>query len=203
MLTKGGHMFRIKKYSINFILYGISLLAASALWAESLINVDSYRGLASDHRAYRIGEPIVVLVIESTTAESTANTGAENNISVAGSYEDNAGPNKAALGIGGKNNGSGQTSRQGLAFTQLSTRITEVVDVGLYRIKGEHNLIVNGENQRIVISGLIRSEDLSKDNTIQSNRIAEARIEIIGDGDVSDSQKQSIIYKIFKWLRII
>lgn len=203
MPIKGGHMFQTRKYSLHFFMSGIIFLLSNVVNAESLIDVNSYRALASDHRAYRVGEPIVVLVIESTKAESMANTGAENNVSVIGNYEDNAGPNKAGLGIGGKNSGAGQTSRQGLAVTQLSTRIAEITDVGLYRIKGEHNLIVNGENQRIVLSGLIRAEDLSKDNTILSNRIAEARIEIIGDGDVNDSQKKSIIYKIFKWLRII
>lgn len=196
-------MFRIKKTTLFFLLCVTCLISICGANAESLIDVKNYRALTSDHRAYRIGEPIVILVIESTKAESAANTAAQSDVSLAGSYSDNAGSHGGALGINGKNDGAGQTSRQGQATTQLSTRITEITDSGLFRIKGEHNLMVNGENQRIVLSGLIRADDIAKDNSILSNRIADAHIEIIGSGDVSDSQHQSILFKIFKWLRLM
>lgn len=196
-------MYPIKKVNLYFLLCFTYFLSTGFAQAESLIDVKNYRALASDHRAYRIGEPIVILVVESTRAESAANTAAQSDVSLAGSYSDNAGSHGGAFGLNGKNDGSGQTSRQGLAATQLSTRIAEITESGLFRIKGEHNLIVNGENQRIVLTGLIRAEDISKDNSILSNRIADAHIEIIGSGDVSDSQHQSILFKIFKWLRLM
>lgn len=195
-------MFRFNKTEFSLVILTV-LLGAGVVRAESLIDVKSYRALASDHRAYRVGEPIVILVIESTRAESTANTGVQNNLSISGSYGDDTTNHNAGVAIGGKNDGSGQTSRKGLATTQLSTRITEIIGVGLFRIEGEHNLIVNGEHQRIALSGIIRAEDINKDNSVLSNRIAEAHVKIIGSGDVSDSQRQSILYKVFKWLRLM
>lgn len=195
-------MFRFNNTGYSLLLFTF-LLGAGFAHADSLIDVKSYRALTSDHRAYRVGEPIVILVIESTRAESTANTGVQNNLSISGSYGDDNSNHGAGVALAGKNDGSGQTSRKGLATTQLSTRVTEIIGVGLFRIEGEHNLVVNGEHQRIVLSGIIRAEDINKDNSVLSNRIAEAHVKIIGSGDVSDSQRQSIIYKVFKWLRLM
>ncbi len=195
-------MFRFNNTGFCLLLL-TCLLGAGVSRADSLIDVKSYRALTSDHRAYRVGEPIVVLVIESTRAESTANTGVQNNLSISGSYGDDNNNHSAGVALAGKNDGSGQTSRKGLATTQLSTRVTEIIGVGLFRIEGEHNLVVNGEHQRIVLSGIIRAEDINKDNSVLSNRIAEAHVKIIGSGDVSDSQRQSILYKVFKWLRLM
>lgn len=195
-------MFRSKSLGFNLVFLAL-LLGINVAHAESLIDVKSYRALTSDHRAYRIGEPIVILVIESTRAESTANTGVQNNVSISGSYGDDSNNYSAGVAVGGKNDGSGQTSRKGQATTQLSTRVTEIIGVGLFRIEGEHNLVVNGEHQRIVLSGIIRAEDIAKDNSILSNRIADAHVKIIGSGDVSDAQRQSILYKVFKWLRLM
>lgn len=195
-------MFRSKSIGFNLVLLTL-MLGCTVVRAESLIDVKSYRALTSDHRAYRIGEPIVILVIESTRAESTANTGVQNNVSISGSYGDDNNNHNAGVAISGKNDGSGQTSRKGQATTQLSTRVTEIIGAGLFRIEGEHNLVVNGEHQRIVLSGIIRAEDITKDNSVLSNRIADAHVKIIGSGDVSDSQRQSILYKVFKWLRLM
>lgn len=171
--------------------------------ADSLIDVNNYRALTSDRRAFRVGEPLVIAVIESTTAESTAGTGSKSNVAVQASAYDNIAEQKAGLGLTGQADGAGQTSRKGRAFTQLSARIVEILPSGIFRIEGEQNLVINGENQKVKISGVVRAEDVSKDNTILSNRIADAQIEILGDGDVSDAQRRSIIFKVLQWLRII
>lgn len=195
-------MFRSKNCWGSLALLAF-ILSSNTLQAESLIDVKSYRALTSDHRAYRVGEPIVILVIESTRAESTANTGVQSNVSISGTYGDDNNNHSAGIAVGGKNDGSGQTSRKGQATTQLSTRVTEIIGAGLFRIEGEHNLIVNGEHQQIILSGIIRAEDIAKDNSVLSNRIADAHVKIVGSGDVSDSQRQSILFKVFKWLRLM
>lgn len=195
-------MFRSKNLCFGLVLLAL-VWGINTVQAESLIDVQSYRALTSDHRAYRVGEPIVILVIESTRAESTANTGVQSNVAISGTYGDDDNNHSAGVALSGKNDGSGQTSRKGQATTQLSTRVTEIIGAGLFRIEGEHNLIVNGEHQQIILSGIIRAEDITKDNSVLSNRIADAHVKIVGSGDVSDSQHQSILYKVFKWLRLM
>ena len=82
-------------------------------------------------------------------------------------------------------------------------RIIEELPEGLLRVSGEQMLTVNDEQQQIRISGLVRPDDISYDNTVLSFRLADAQIDIIGDGVVTDAQKQNIIFKFFKWLRIL
>lgn len=181
----------------------VLLSPLSAVSSDSRIDVNNYRALTSDRRAYRIGEPLVVLVVESTSAESAAGTGARSDTAITGQMYDNVGSHEAGLGIGGHSDGAGQTTRRGRAFTQLSTRIEEVLPNGLLRIVGEQNLVVNGETQRIVIRGIVRAEDINKDNTLLSNRIADAKIEIAGDGVIDDAQRQNIIYRVLSWLGLV
>jgi flagellar L-ring protein precursor FlgH len=74
---------------------------------------------------------------------------------------------------------------------------------GNLRIEGEQSLIVNGERQKIRITGMVRPEDISAANTVWSNRIANADLELLGVGVVSESQRQSVLYRVFKWLRLM
>lgn len=171
--------------------------------SDSLIDSQHYRPLFSDRRALLVGDILTVVVLESTTAESSAATGESNEFSIEGRMFDTLGDHRAGAGLGGAADGEGQTSRRGVVKSQLSVRVTEVLPNDLLRILGEQSLTVNGETQKVLISGLVRVVDISRDNAIISNRIAEAKIEIAGDGDVSDAQRQSIIYKVFKWLHLI
>jgi len=74
---------------------------------------------------------------------------------------------------------------------------------GMLRIHGEQLVVVNGEKQQFVLTGLVRSEDISATNTIMSNRISEAHIEFTGHGDVSEAQRRSLLYRITRWLGLI
>jgi flagellar L-ring protein precursor FlgH len=78
-----------------------------------------------------------------------------------------------------------------------------VEDSGLLRIHGEQLVVVNGEKQHFTLTGLVRTEDISAANTILSNRISEANIEFTGQGDVSEAQRRSILYRITHWLGLI
>lgn len=167
---------------------------------SGLINVDEYRALTSDRRAFRAGDPLIVLVSESTTAESSAGTDSKNDLSFRAQMFDTISTHQAGLGVGGGDRGMGQTARKGLAFTQVSVRVVEVLPRGLLRIAGEHDLIVNGEHQRVSVSGVVRGEDIGRDNAVQSNRIADAKIQIVGRGDVDWARRPRLLTRIRHWL---
>lgn len=181
-----------------------ALTSSSVAFADnSLIDTVSYRGLASDHRAYRVGDLLTVIVMESTSAQSTAGTGATSDFNVSGNVSNGSMRHEIGAGIGGNSDSTGQTSRSGNVRTQMSVRVLEILPQQLIKIHGEQSLTVNGETQRIGISGIVRADDIGNDNIIISNRIADASIEIIGDGDVSNAQKQNVIYRALKWLGIL
>jgi flagellar L-ring protein FlgH len=183
------------------------LLATTALHAQtppgSMINPDAYRGLAADRRAHLLGDTLTVLVTETATASASANTGANSSVQLGANTQTRFGTHNYGVGLSGDDTGQGQTTRAGALQAKLAVRVTAVESDGMLRIHGEQKLVVNGEKQQFVLTGLVRPEDISATNTIPSTRISEANIEFTGHGDVSEAQRRSILYRITRWLGLI
>jgi len=171
--------------------------------AQTLINPDGYRALSGDRRGYQVGDALTVLIVESTSAQSAAGTGADAQTSISGVANTNTSNNQLTLGIQSNTDGSGQTRRSGQIRANVSVRIIEKLPEGLLRVSGEQAVTINDERQEIRIDGLVRPDDISYENTIFSYRLADAAIDIVGDGVVADSQKQNIFFRALKWLRIL
>lgn len=180
----------------------IVLLFCSYAQAEEE-SLDQYQPLYSDIKPYNVGEPIVVLVVETTTAEASAGTGIERSTEIAAKAHNTSNDVSAALGIDANSDGAGKTSRKGRVATQLSAAIIEVLPQGMLKIKGVQDITVNGEKQRVSVSGLIRVKDISKNNSIFSYQISDAVIEISGDGDLNRAQKQNIFFRFFNWVGLL
>lgn len=180
-----------------------ALLATQAAQAQSLVEPERYRALAADHRAYRLGDVITVYVAEATRAKSQAATDASSRLDLGAGLRSPSTDFNADVGLSGSNSGGAQTTRVGELRTQVSVQVVALEPDGSLRIEGAQTLTVNGENQRIRLKGLVRPQDVSAQNTVWSNRIANAELELDGVGIVSESQRQSVIYRFFKWLRLM
>lgn len=178
-------------------------LDARAQDRESLVDPASYRSLVADHRAYRVGDVLTIYVLEATRAKSQAATDASSRLDLEAGVRSPSVDYDAGFGIGGMNSAGGQTTRLGELRTQISARVIAVESNGDLSIEGAQQLVVNGERQHIRITGLVRPEDVSVDNAVWSNRIANANLELDGVGVVSESQRQSVLYRVFKWLRLM
>ena len=189
--------------TLVFALCAAASVTTFANERESLIDPNQYRGLAADHRAYRVGDIVTIYVLEATRAKSQAATEAGSDLNLDLGLSSPSTQYNANLGLSGNNASGAQTTRVGELRTQVSAQVTAVEINGSLLIAGEQSLIVNGERQKIRITGLIRPEDINADNTVWSNRIANADLELLGVGVVSESQRQSIFYRVFKWLRLL
>lgn len=187
------------KWAALLLLWAMPSVAS----AQSLINPDVYRSLTGDRRGHHIGEMLTVLVVESTSAQSVAGTGANSQTAVSGSANTNTSRNQFTLGLQGDTDGAGQTRRSGQIRANVSVRIIEKLPEGLLRVSGEQLVTINDEQQQIRIVGLVRPDDISYENTVFSYRLANAEIDIVGDGVVADAQKQNIFFRALKWLRIL
>ncbi len=187
----------------NWMGVTLYLTLATQANAQSLIDADGYRSLTGDRRGHHVGEMLTVLVVESTNAQSAAGTGADSSTSISAAASADSHSYKAGLGLQGDTNGVGQTSRSGQVRTNVSVRIIDKLPEGLLRVSGEQSVTVNDEKQQIRISGLVRPDDIAYNNTVLSYRLADAQIDILGDGVVADSQKQNIVFRVLKWLRIL
>lgn len=180
------------------------MLLSSIAFAED-VNLDTYQPLVSDVKSYVVGEPVVVIVVEATLAEASAGTGVETNRGISATVGGNDGSKfqSAGMDIDSNSEGAGKTSRKGRVTTQISVTIDEVLENGMLKIKGKQDITINGEIQRITLSGLVRASDISKNNSIYSSQIANVKLEIDGDGKISNAQKQNIIYRLMNWLGLL
>jgi flagellar L-ring protein precursor FlgH len=177
--------------------------AAQSHAPGSLIQPDTYRGLTADRRAHAVGDMLTVVVVETAHASVSANTDGSHDMQLAAQARTPRGTYPYGLAVGGSDQGEGLTSRAGTLQAQLAVRVTEVEPDGLLRVHGEQSVTINGEQQHIALNGLVREEDILASNLIPSNRISDAQIEFTGQGDVTQAQRHSAIYRFLKWLRLL
>jgi flagellar L-ring protein FlgH len=81
--------------------------------------------------------------------------------------------------------------------------VTQVEPNGDLRVSGWQRLNINGESTNIKVSGRIRRDDVSSENTVLSSRLADAMIDYNGRGFASRSAKPGVVTRIFNWLGIL
>jgi flagellar L-ring protein precursor FlgH len=178
-------------------------LGCTTVAASSLIDPASYRGIAADGRSLRAGDLVTVVVLEAATASSLATTRADSETQIGVSATDGAG----RIGLSGNTHGRGQatgkTIRSGEFRAQIAATVIAVPAPGVVEIEGDQELTINGERQRITLSGRVRMRDIGTDNVVLSSRISNGRITLDGNGDVHRAQRPSLIARLMRWLRIV
>ena len=179
------------------------ILLATPAWATtpgSLVDPATFRGPAADHGARHVGDLLTVNVLETTRARSQAVTGTERGTRVSAGFHSPSTDFDADLSFAGKGRSTGETARIGELRAQITVQVTGVEPGGQLRIAGTTTVRVNGEDQRIEVSGIVRPEDVTNDNVVQSNRIAFAQVSLAGTGVVSEAQRRSVIMRVMHWL---
>ncbi|NLJ79623.1 MAG: flagellar basal body L-ring protein FlgH [Firmicutes bacterium] len=184
------------------LLLLLILVCSGAGGAVSLYPLDK-RSLYEDLKARRPGDLVTVIIVEQARAEQSANTasGKDSEVSV--------GPGGGVLadlipllklGGGDSFKADGITSRGGSLTAKITTKVLETMENGTMRLEGRQKITINGEEQEIIISGLVRNEDVDPDNTVLSTFVADAEISFIGSGIVGDKNKPGLLTRILNWL---
>lgn len=186
----------MRLYKIIIIL----LIAIGFSYSNSSIN------LFSDHRAMRVDDILTIIIVESAKAgsESKTNTSKENNLALSGSGGTGALSMIPAFGLSGGNkvnyDGKGGTSRQGNLVATISARVVKVLDNGNLVIEGSKVVEINDEKEIIKITGIVRPQDVRRDNTILSTNIADAQITYTGKGVANTGRRPGLIARFLNWL---
>lgn len=162
------------------------------------------RAFFGDQRASRVGDVLTVEIkiadkaeVGNTTTRTRTNTenaqlpallGLESKLS---KFLPNAvDPNNLTnLGSQSRSTGNGQTQRKEEINLTLAAIVTGVLPNGNLVIRGRQEVRVNFEVRELVIAGIVRPEDISRQNTIPHTQIAEARVSYGGRGQLTDVQQ--------------
>jgi flagellar L-ring protein precursor FlgH len=163
-----------------------SLYTAEGPWSE----------ITRDPRARLVNDLITIVVTESATALAKGTTTTSRKSSAKGSvtslYGAAAGPFANLVNTSSANSleGEGTTSRQSSVSTRLSARVTHVLPNGYLVVEGHREVMVNSERQLVSIRGVVRPSDLSRDNSLRSDRLAQMEVRINGKGVVNDAVRR-------------
>ena len=185
------------------VLFLSLTLLAGTCGAESLYREDTFRSLTADHRAYRIGDALTVLVLENSSAASSADTTTNKRGSLGITVHSTNSDKKAGLDLNDDFNGAGKIQRSGKLLATLTVNVVGHTENGDLLISGSQLIEVNDEKQEIKLDGRVRAVDIGEGNTILSSRIADARISYIGDGILGEKQKPGVLTRILSWLGIL
>ena len=165
----------------------------------------SQRGtsLFADKKDLQVGDIIQIVISEDLTSKSTnkreLSSTRDNNLG--GGLLASTGTNalsgtankvNSALGVGFSTNsdssdkGSVKTSLDETFETTVSAIIEETYENGNYYIKGKKEMLVEGQKQEIIVSGVIRPYDITSDNSINSSQIADLKLLYDKDGTESE-----------------
>ncbi|MBB4266719.1 flagellar L-ring protein precursor FlgH [Roseospira visakhapatnamensis] len=160
------------------------------------------RAFFKDQRASEVGDILTVVVaIEGESAslnstlsrdrEGTEGAGVTNFFGLESGFSEIF-PNEidpsnlVNFGSSSDHTGTGAIARAETINIRLAAVVLQVLPNGNLVIAGRQEVRVNGELRELTVTGVIRPQDVRSDNTIEWDKIAEARISYGGRGTVSD-----------------
>lgn len=93
-------------------------------------------------------------------------------------------------------NGNGTIKREEKMTLRLAARVVEILPNGYLNLAGRQEIMVNNEIRYLQVTGLVRTQDISRLNTITYDKIAEARIYYGGQGQITNTVKPRVGNKI-------
>ena len=190
-------IFAVVLVTAFFALSNANFVQAQSLWA------DSNWSLFADKKARNVGDILTIVINESTT--QTASKARSNEKE--GSVDIGLGTgwlkflNKATSASGSDSFEATGSARDTNRFIgQISATVVEVLPNGNMVIEGTQSIWQQRDEHKITISGVVRRDDVTMNNTIPSTKIANATIRFDGKGPLNAKQRQGILTQIFNIL---
>ncbi|MGY4513760.1 flagellar basal body L-ring protein FlgH [Bradyrhizobium sp. USDA 3650] len=160
------------------------------------------RAFFKDQRAHQVGDLLTVAVnitdkanIENDTQRSRTNKEDSGITDFIGAKTLGAQAQKVLPGriltadSTASSEGKGSVDRKEALQTNVAAVVTQVLPNGNLVVEGKQEIRVNYEIRELIVAGIVRPEDIQSDNTIDSTKIAQARIAYGGRGQIMDVQQ--------------
>lgn len=177
----------------------------------SLFTPNSAEFLYDDSRAHRVGDILMVVISEVSDASQKIETTSDKTNDI--DFGISAVPEGTLIReatdflrlqpgatVGANTDhefeGTGETTHEAEFTATVAVRVVRILPGGIMQVEGARRIRVNEETQILVVRGLVRPQDIAADNTVPSTHLAEAQIELYGEGVISDRQKPGWLSRI-------
>ncbi len=177
--------------------------ANGSLFTDNSVNANLLR----DFKARQVGDLVFVDVVETSTANVTSSAKRNRDSGNVGGIVPllNAIPVNGAATAGsvvgelGKRSyeGKGTTARTSNVRARITARVVEVLSNGDLRIEAVKLVKINKETEQIAVTGIVRPNDLAKDNSIETIYVGDLRVEFNGKGIASADNAPGWLFRLF------
>jgi len=197
-------------YSSAILTLLVVALPAARLRADSLWTDQNVRSMVADKKAHSIGDILTILIQENNGATRQNNTTTSKKASVNAAIASFL-YSPAASGLLTKKgtmpalnytsdtefNGGGTINNAETITAQVAVRVVDVLPNGNMVVEGQLRTAFSGEKQDAVVRGTVRPDDIAANNTLFSYNIADATIQFISKGTITDAQRKGWFTKIW------
>jgi flagellar L-ring protein precursor FlgH len=166
----------------------------------SIYSAASSLALFEDAKAHNVGDLLTIKLVESTSARKSASTStskedsdALGNIGVFGHTIHTNSSVSAKRAFDGKGDSAQSNSLSGSVTVAVVQRLPN----GNLLVRGEKQLRLNQGSEFVRLEGVVRPADIGTDNTVTSDRIANARVAYAGRGALADANAQGWLTRFF------
>lgn len=181
---------------------------AESLWPSASSGAQA--SMFADRKASGRGDILTIVIAESAVASSSQSTKSTREASI----EDEISrfiysglgkrrgelPKTSATG-GSSYSGGGDISNSQSLSARAAVVVTDVLPNGNLVIEGVRMVKFSNETQYVVLHGLVRPDDIARDNSVISTNVADARVEFHSEGALTDAQRRGWLSKIYEKLR--
>lgn len=193
------------------ISFGLVLISATGVAGESLwlSKANTGNSIFSDRTAGSVGDILTIVVDESSSVSTSISKSTNKNSNITNGVNgitrffypglgtiDGDYPSFSSTGNTASTSGGGNITNAQNVSSSASVLVIDRLPNGNLIIEGARELSVSGETQYIIIRGIVRKDDIEKDNTIMSSKIASAHVEFLDKGAIASAQKQGWIAQL-------
>ncbi len=162
-----------------------------------------YAALYEGSRAKHVGDPLTIVLVESTSASKSANSKLDSSggLSITPPTTGYLSflKNVNASASGTRNFTGGGTADQANSLSgEVSVTIAAVYANGTMLVQGQKRVTLNRGDEYVKIKGVVRSADIDTENRVLSTRVADAQIQYTGKGDVARASRQGWLSRFFQ-----
>lgn len=196
----------------SFGLAGLLLAVVAGARADSVWPTSgrAIPSMYADRKANTVGDIVTIVVAESVAAQNSQSKKSSRDSSIEDAISKfiytglaTHGGELPGLSASGKTtySGGGDISNSQSLSSRAAVLVTDVLPNGNMVIQGVRVVRFSGETQYVVLHGIVRPDDIARDNTIISSNVADARVEFYSEGALTDAQKRGWLAKIYEKLR--